>query len=317
MSRRGVFPGSFNPLTIAHLEIASRARESMDLDEVHIVVSRTALDKPDPPGPSFEERIALLEADAEDIEWLHVSTTEDQLIADIAAGYDVVIMGADKWEQVNDLRYYRGEAARDDALARLPQVVVAPRSGTETPDALRLETDAAIHSVSSTEARTGNRALMAPMAAAGWRHTPTVRRCATEEVATAAEIYISSRRDNVPAIPPSVHPESDMRRWYRDELAATHDLWIALIDEQIVGVLALGDRWIEQLYVDPRWTNQGVGTALIGEAKAHFDQLDLWTFASNVGAQRFYERHGFTQIERTDGDNEEGAPDIRYRWRSA
>ena len=43
--------------------------------------------------------------------------------------------------------------------------------------------------------------------------------------------------------------------------------------------------------------------------------LQLWTFASNVGAQRFYERHGFEAVERTDGsDNEEGAPDIRYVW---
>jgi 8-oxo-dGTP pyrophosphatase MutT (NUDIX family) len=31
--------------------------------------------------------------------------------------------------------------------------------------------------------------------------------------------------------------------------------------------------------------------------------------------QRFYERHGFIEIERTDGSgNEEQAPDVRYRW---
>jgi GNAT superfamily N-acetyltransferase len=42
--------------------------------------------------------------------------------------------------------------------------------------------------------------------------------------------------------------------------------------------------------------------------------LRLWTFESNLGAQRFYERHGFRPIERTAGDNEEGAPDILYIW---
>jgi len=42
----------------------------------------------------------------------------------------------------------------------------------------------------------------------------------------------------------------------------------------------------------------------------------LWTFVSNVRAQRFYERHGFTVAERTDGSgNEEKAPDLRYVWR--
>ena len=31
--------------------------------------------------------------------------------------------------------------------------------------------------------------------------------------------------------------------------------------------------------------------------------------------KRFYERHAFEAVERTDGsDNEEGAPDIRYVW---
>lgn len=31
-----------------------------------------------------------------------------------------------------------------------------------------------------------------------------------------------------------------------------------------------------------------------------------------VGA--FYERHGFVEVRRTPGDNEEGEPDILYRW---
>ena len=43
------------------------------------------------------------------------------------------------------------------------------------------------------------------------------------------------------------------------------------------------------------------------------DGLRLWTFASNTGAQRFYERHGFVAVRRTDGrDNEERAPDVLY-----
>jgi ribosomal protein S18 acetylase RimI-like enzyme len=45
--------------------------------------------------------------------------------------------------------------------------------------------------------------------------------------------------------------------------------------------------------------------------------LRLWTFASNTSAQRFYERHGFVAIDRTDGQhNEERAPDILYTWRA-
>ena len=43
--------------------------------------------------------------------------------------------------------------------------------------------------------------------------------------------------------------------------------------------------------------------------------LRLWTFASNTGAQRFYARHGFVEVRRTDGrDNEERAPDVLYAY---
>ncbi len=166
--RRGVFPGSFNPLTIAHLEIALRAKDACNLHEVHLVVSEVALDKPDPEGPPFDERISLLEADASEFDWLVVKTTREQLIADIAAGYDIVVMGADKWHQVNDLAYYADAAARDAAVAGLPNVVVAPRTGSDTPTDLELETAKNIRDVSSTAARAGDRSIMAPHAAARW-----------------------------------------------------------------------------------------------------------------------------------------------------
>ena len=163
-ARRGVFPGSFNPLTIAHLEIARLARESFALDEVHLVVSHGALDKPNPPGPSFDERIAVLEADADHYDWLFVATTEMQLIADIADGFDAVIMGADKWSQVNDIAYYDDESHRDASVARLPTVVVAERDGVDITDVEPLRTSERLRGVSSSRARAGEDDLMAPEA---------------------------------------------------------------------------------------------------------------------------------------------------------
>ena len=73
---------------------------------------------------------------------------------------------------------------------------------------------------------------------------------------------------------------------------------------------------MEQLYVDPDGCGRGVGSAMVRLAKARYpDGLQLWTFASNIGARRFYERNGFAEVERTDGQgNEEGEPDVRYRW---
>jgi hypothetical protein len=58
------------------------------------------------------------------------------------------------------------------------------------------------------------------------------------------------------------------------------------------------------------------GACLVELAKRERpDGLRLWTFASNLRAQRFYERHGFVEAQCTDGrGNEERAPDILYVW---
>ena len=82
----------------------------------------------------------------------------------------------------------------------------------------------------------------------------------------------------------------------------------------VLGILVLDGEWVDQLYVDPDLTGRGIGADLLAVAKRERpDGLRLWTFASNTGAQRFYERHGFIAVRRTDGrDNEERAPDILY-----
>jgi ribosomal protein S18 acetylase RimI-like enzyme len=68
------------------------------------------------------------------------------------------------------------------------------------------------------------------------------------------------------------------------------------------------------LYVRPDLTGRGIGATLIRLAKRERPAgLRLLTFASNEGAQRFYLRHGFREVRRTDGtENEEGAADIEY-----
>jgi len=88
-----------------------------------------------------------------------VRVTETRLIADVAAGYDAVVLGADKWAQVVDPAWYESDEARDDALHRLPRVLVAPRAGVTPrdlpPDALVLDVHAAHRDVSSTGAHDG------------------------------------------------------------------------------------------------------------------------------------------------------------------
>jgi cytidyltransferase-like protein len=161
---RGAFPGSFNPLTVGHLAIAEKAREQCSLDRVDLIVSRVALAKEDVERPRLEDRLAVLRAAAASRPWMGVVVTDRQLIADVAAGYDVVIMGADKWAQVVDPAFYGGSAdARDAALARLPPVAVAPRPPFAIPDEV-VALDVA-HDASSSAVRDGRTEWMAPEAA--------------------------------------------------------------------------------------------------------------------------------------------------------
>jgi phosphopantetheine adenylyltransferase len=165
-TRRGVYPGTFNPPTTAHLAIAEAARHQRRLDRVDLALSRRPINKEHVEIPSFEDRLAVLEEVCAGTDWLRVVVTDATLIVDIAAGYDVVVMGADKWAQVNDVRYYRDQAAMADALARLPEVAIAPRPPLDIPSGMALTVPDHFGSVSSTAARDGRLDLMLPAARA-------------------------------------------------------------------------------------------------------------------------------------------------------
>ncbi|HCB37212.1 MAG TPA: hypothetical protein DEP66_03135 [Acidimicrobiaceae bacterium] len=164
--RRGVYPGSFNPPTVAHLAVSEAARREHRLDVVVWTVSRVALAKESVARPRLADRMAVLAEVAEGFDWLEAALVDAQLLSDIAAGFDVVIMGADKWHQIHDVAFYDGDPDRRDAsIAALPTVAVAPRPPHETPPELALELAPEVAAISSTDARQGDRAAMLDAAA--------------------------------------------------------------------------------------------------------------------------------------------------------
>jgi predicted RNA-binding protein with PIN domain/nicotinic acid mononucleotide adenylyltransferase len=161
-TRTGVYPGSFDPLTIAHLAIADAARDHARLDRLDLALSTVTLAKEHLDRESVERRARDIRATTRDRSWLDVVVTDAQLIADIATGYDVVVMGADKWAQVRDPHWYADDpVARDAALASLPRVLVAPRPGFDGSGAEALDIDPVFADVSSTRARAGEHHLVA------------------------------------------------------------------------------------------------------------------------------------------------------------
>ena len=111
----------------------------------------------------LETRLAMLEAVTSTRPWLQVVVTDQLHLADIAQGYDVLVLGADKWSQVLDPGFYASVDERDAAVARLPRLAVAPRHDFELPPACVL-LDVDLSHVSSTAAREGQTDLVLPEA---------------------------------------------------------------------------------------------------------------------------------------------------------
>ena len=162
-----VYPGSFDPPTVAHVHLAERAVEQLGLVRVELVISVDALGKEGDTLSPIAARVAELERLGAGHPWLSAGSTAHRLVADIAAGYDVVVLGADKWHQLLDPAWYGGVAERDEALRRLPTVALAARPpwtipgedpAADPPDGVHvvvLDTDPAHHQVSATAVRAG------------------------------------------------------------------------------------------------------------------------------------------------------------------
>jgi GNAT superfamily N-acetyltransferase len=142
-----------------------------------------------------------------------------------------------------------------------------------------------------------------------------LRPATASDAEAVATVWLRSRRASIPSIPEPVHTDEDVRRWVSDVLVPKGGTWVVENELGVIAMMSVRDGWIDQLYVDPVHIGRGKGTRLLDQAKRLSPGgLDLWTFQSNGRARRFYEAHGFRAVEETNGDNEEGAPDVRYRW---
>jgi len=149
--------------------MAEAAVAQCGVRRVDLVLSRSTIGKEHVVHPTIDERADVLRSVAATRPWLGVVVTDARLLVDISDGYDVLVLGADKWEQVLDVAYYGGSvAARDDAVARLPRLAVARRRDHALPDedprAVVLDID--VGHISSTAARAGQRELILPEAVA-------------------------------------------------------------------------------------------------------------------------------------------------------
>lgn len=142
-----------------------------------------------------------------------------------------------------------------------------------------------------------------------------IRRATPADAPSVADVFLASFAARYDF--PLAHTPDEVRGWVADDLLQSTETWVAVSDGAIVGFLSIGEAFVEQLYLAPNWSGRGIGSRLIELAKERRpDGLELYTFQVNVGARRFYERHGFAATWFGDGaENEERQPDVRYAWR--
>ncbi|MFD9907311.1 GNAT family N-acetyltransferase [Streptomyces sp. NPDC059063] len=143
----------------------------------------------------------------------------------------------------------------------------------------------------------------------------TLRPATAADAPAVAEVYLRSYDAALPTVR-RAHSDDAVRDYFARVVLPRGGTWVAVAADAVVGMMVLDGAELSQLYLAPDRRGQGIGDRFVALAKEHApDGLTLWTFQVNAPARRFYERHGFVAAERTDGDNEEGEPDVRYVWR--
>lgn len=144
-----------------------------------------------------------------------------------------------------------------------------------------------------------------------------LRGATDDDAKRVADILIDSRATFM-AYAPSPRTGAEIRTWVAETLVPSGDVLVAERDGRVVAVMATavesGVSWLTQMAVEPELAGQGIGSILLREALAVLPRpLRLYTFQVNLGARRFYERHGFKVLQLGDGSqNEENCPDVLY-----
>ncbi len=143
----------------------------------------------------------------------------------------------------------------------------------------------------------------------------TLRRAEPADAAAIAVVHRVSMRTAMPWLP-DLHTEEETRAWVREVLLPQQEVWVAEADGRIVGMAALGEEMLQQLYIHPDYQGRGIGDALFTVATERYPAgFTFYAFQRNARARAFYEARGCVAVAFGDGSgNEEGEPDVLYAW---
>ena len=133
-------------------------------------------------------------------------------------------------------------------------------------------------------------------------------RPATPADAPACAAILNAWIDATPWMP-RIHPPEDVVRHYREDVLPRRRVVLdAGPNGAVAGFVAADGPLVTALYLAAPARGRGLGPRLLAAVRDGVQRL--WTFQANDGARRFYAREGFREVVRTEGDNEEGLPDL-------
>jgi GNAT superfamily N-acetyltransferase len=143
-----------------------------------------------------------------------------------------------------------------------------------------------------------------------------IRKCKAGEIESVTRMWRRSRDLARPELEARMgYSAADDLAFFDNVLMKTCAVWIIIRDARPVGLLALENDSIEQLYIDPPEQGKGLGSALIELSKRGSPRrLELYTHVSNSNARRFYEHHGFRATKFGTSPAPESEPDVKYVW---
>lgn len=133
----------------------------------------------------------------------------------------------------------------------------------------------------------------------------------------ARHAYRHAFGDEIGSTALNQHLTQEMSDYYFKKILSVDTVYLALIDSKIVGFAQLGavdgayaehiesfdgpGGELRRLYVEPELQSQGIGSQLMIKTINHLKQMSyrtvyLTTWESNVRAQEFYSRQGFSRV---------------------
>lgn len=125
-----------------------------------------------------------------------------------------------------------------------------------------------------------------------------IRKAEAGDASRLAEILIFTKRVNYRDIFCNDRVSfGEMQVWplaqaYMDHPEMLEGVWV-YDDAFVKGLLRVEGTEVQELYVDSFFQNEGIGAELIEFAIERFGVRRLFVLEKNIGAIRFYQKHGF------------------------